>query len=244
MDTIRFGLAVRALRRKAGWTQTQLGSRVGSSASAISRVERGRADAASVRTLERLANELGARLILQILWQGEALDRLLDSEHARLVEWTVKWLQNAEWEVIPEVTFQIRGERGSIDVVARHRTGAMLVVEVKSVVPDIQALLSNLDRKVRLAADIGRERGWPAGRVSRMLILPADRTARRRVEAVRSTIRAALPNGTAAARTWVQRPAGQIAAVVFVPNVTDTASRHRISRSRSPRGANTCAMTQ
>lgn len=79
------------------------------------------------------------------------------------MEWTVKWLQSAGWEVIPEVTFQVRGERGSIDVLSRHGNGAMLVIEVKSVVPDIQALLSSLDRKVRLAAEIGRERGWPAG---------------------------------------------------------------------------------
>jgi transcriptional regulator with XRE-family HTH domain len=235
VDTVRFGLAVRALRRKAGWTQSQLGLRVGASSSAVSRIERGRADVATVRSLERVANELGARLVLRIFWQGEALDRLLDSEHARLVEWTVRWLQNAGWEVIPEVTFQVRGERGSIDVLARHGTGPVLVIEVKSVVPDIQALLSNLDRKVRLAADVARERGWPVRSVSQMLILPADRTARRRVEAVRSTTRAALPDGTVTARNWVKRPMGQVAAVVFVPNVTHTATRHRVRGARSPR---------
>lgn len=244
VDTIRFGLAIRALRRKAAWTQSELGARVGCSASAISRVERGRADAATVRALDRIANELGARLVVQILWQGEALDRLLDSEHARLVEWTVGWLQTAGWDVIPEVTFQVRGERGSIDVLARHAAGGLLVIEVKSVVPDVQALLSNLDRKVRLAPEVGRERGWATVRVSRMIILPADRTARRRIEAVRSTIRAALPDGTSAAHRWVAQPAGQIAAIVFVPNVAHTATRHRVGRERSPSHAHPSTTTR
>ena len=59
---------------------------------------------------------------------------------------------------------------------------SLLVIEVKSVVPDLQAMLVTLDRKGRLAREIARDRGWQARTITRLLILPDDRTARRRVE--------------------------------------------------------------
>ena len=48
------------------------------------------------------------------------------------------------WEVVLEATFFIRGERGSIDILGWHATSrVVLVIEVKSVVPDIQAMLAS-----------------------------------------------------------------------------------------------------
>ncbi|HEX7949823.1 MAG TPA: helix-turn-helix domain-containing protein [Candidatus Limnocylindrales bacterium] len=229
MNAVRLGLQIRALRRRKGWTQAMLGARCGATASAISRLERGRAAAASLRPLEAVAGALEARLAVQLQWQGEALDRLLDAEHAALVDWTLRWLAAAGWEALPEVTFQVRGDRGSVDVLARHASGPVLVVEVKSVIPDAQSLLASLDRKARLAPMIVRERGWPvATTVGRMLVVPSDRTARRRVAALEATFGAALPQRTVEARRWVRSPAGPLAAVMFVPNVTATAARHRV----------------
>jgi hypothetical protein len=171
-------------------------------------------------------------MAVRLLWQGEAMDRLLDVEHARLVEWTVAWLTSAAWEAIPEVTFNVRGERGSLDVLARSPSGAMLLVEVKSVIPDIQALLAGIDRKARLAPDVCRARGWAPVRCSRLLVVPADRTARRRVAAVAATFSAALPARSAEVRRWVASPVGEIAGVLFVPNVSHTGARHRVGGAR------------
>ena len=185
MDSVRFGLAVRSLRRRRRWTQTELAVRVGCSRSAVARVERAEADRFTVRFLERLLASLDARMLIRVLWRGEELDRLLDADHAALVEVTASALAATGWVVQPEVTFQVRGERGSIDVLALHPARrTVLVVEVKSVVPDIQSMLSALDRKVRLAPIIVRERGWGDGTegVSRVLVLSGDRTSRRRVE--------------------------------------------------------------
>ena len=52
---------------------------------------------------------------------------------------------SAGWEVHPEATFNVFGERGSIDILAFHpRYGALLIVEVKSAVPDMQSMLADL----------------------------------------------------------------------------------------------------
>ena len=132
----------------------------------VARIEQGHADRVTVATLERVAAALDARSSCRLGWNGEGLDRLLDADHAAIVEQVVRDLLRATgWVVATEVSFNVYGERGSIDVLAFHPpTRVVLVVEVKSVVPDIQATLATLDRKVRLALGIARERGWSGGR--------------------------------------------------------------------------------
>ena len=63
------------------------------------------------------------------------------------------------WDVLPEVTYAIYGERGSIDILAWHpSTRTMLVVEVKTEITSVEELLRRHDAKVRLGPTIGRER--------------------------------------------------------------------------------------
>jgi len=217
VDPIRFGLGVRALRRRRRWTQAVLATRTGLSRAVIGRIERGKADRVAVHTLRRVAVELGARVDVRLLWHAEGLDRLLDERHAALVDQTLDLLAGLGWTAAAEVSFSIRGERGSIDVLAFHpRTGSLLVVEVKSVVPDLQAMLVALDRKGRLGREIARERGWAAGSVTKLLVLPDDRTARRRVGALVATFRAALPARTVEVRRWLKAPVGTGHGVLFL----------------------------
>lgn len=239
MDALRLGLSFRALRLRRGWTQRELGARAGVSPQAISRIERGGAEQLSVRLLQRVAAALGARVDIRVLWQGENLDRLLDHGHARLVERSLRWLGDSGSHAIPEVTFQIGSERGSIDILAWHPlTEMLLVIEVKSVVPDVQATLAGVDRKARLAPRVALDRGWNARRTSRILILPDDRTSRRRVAAFSSTFDQAFPARTAEVRRWAKKPDRQISGVVFVADPTHTGARHRVgtTRSRAERG--------
>lgn len=178
MDLVRVGLAIRALRRRRGWTQTEVGRRAGCTASLISRIERGLARQVAVERLERVAGALGARLMIRVLWQGEELDRLMDRDHAGIVEAVLGLLRQSGWVTIPEATFQVGGERGSIDILAWHPVARiLLVIEVKSVVPDVQATLSGIDRKARIAPHLARDRGWAVDAVARLLVLPDDRTA-------------------------------------------------------------------
>ena len=57
MSKASIGATLRAARLRRGWTQAQAGTLVGYSASAISRIERGRA--VNVETLRRLADCYG-----------------------------------------------------------------------------------------------------------------------------------------------------------------------------------------
>jgi transcriptional regulator with XRE-family HTH domain len=238
MDTIRFGQSLRALRRRRRWTQARLANAVGVSRSLIGRIERGGADRVPVRVLVAVAAALGASVSVRVLWHGEGLDRLVDAGHASLTERMLAWLRALEWQVETEVSFNVRGERGAVDILAFHEpSGSLLVIEIKSVVPDLQAMLGTLDRKARLAIDIARDRGWDVRTVSRLLVLPDDRTARRRVEQHASTFRAALPARTVEVRRWLRAPAGRLAGILFLPDAHHTSARHRVGRPRSVGGS-------
>jgi hypothetical protein len=123
-------------------------------------IEAGRAGEVALDQLIRVVSALGAFLSVRVVYQGEGLDRLRDRRHAALVDALVARLRAAGWDVATEVSFNHYGERGSIDILAYHpATRTLLVVEVKSVVPDVGRMLATLDRKVRLAPDIALERG-------------------------------------------------------------------------------------
>jgi len=235
MDTIRIGRVVRALRIRRGWRQIDLAIRVGVSQSLIARVERGGADRVTVATLESIVSELGARLFLKIDWNGEAVDRLLDADHAAIVEAVTGVLRVAGWEAVPEVSFAINGERGSVDILAWHAaTATVLVVEVKSVVPDVQATLHVFDRKVRLADRIARERGWGPGRIAQLLVVGESRTARHRIEAHADTFHARFPQRATEVRRFIANPSAPtgLRGLWFLSVRTGAGSRQRVVRAR------------
>jgi transcriptional regulator with XRE-family HTH domain len=232
VDPVRIGLSIRALRRRKRWTQQRLADKVGMSRSVVARVETGHGDRLTFRTLSTIVGGLGATISVRVLWHGEGLDRLLDASHADIADRVLRLLRDLEWYAEPEVSFNVRGERGMIDILAFHpASGSLLVIEIKSVVPDLQAMLGTLDRKVRLAGGLAVARGWRVREVSKILVLPDDRTARRRVERHGATFEAALPARTALVRRWLKAPIGRLAGILFLADVTQATSRHRIGRA-------------
>jgi transcriptional regulator with XRE-family HTH domain len=194
MDPMRFGNDIRLLRRRRGWTQQHLADEARVPRWVVSAAERGDGDRIGLDRLAPIVRALGGYLAVRILFQGEGLDRLRDQRHAALVERMVRRLLDHGWEIATEVSFNFYGERGSIDILAWHPgTGALLVVEVKSVVPEIGGMLMTLDRKVRLAPELARARGWEPTSISRLLVLPEHRTERRRIEEHAATFRLAFP---------------------------------------------------
>jgi transcriptional regulator with XRE-family HTH domain len=235
MDPVRFGRGIRTLRHRRGWTQAELARRARSSQSAVSRTEHGGAHRLTVQTLDRIAVALDARVSVRLLWQGEALDRLLDAAHARLVDQMLAGLDAYGWEVVPEATFNHFGERGSIDVLGWHpRTGSLLVVEVKSVVPDIQAMLSGVDRKARVAPLVAADLGWRARTVSRVIVLPDQRTSRRRITTHSATFDIACPSRTRDVRRWLRNPGDELAGIMFLPSTQRTGGRPADQGIRGP----------
>jgi transcriptional regulator with XRE-family HTH domain len=105
MDDVRLGRILRALRRRRGWTQHELGSRCGLSQQAISLIERGHGSQLSGATLRRVFAPLDARWEPTVTWRGGDLDRVLDEAHARLVDEVVRRLVALRWDVRVEVTY-------------------------------------------------------------------------------------------------------------------------------------------
>lgn len=231
MDLVRFGRGIRALRMRRRWRQRDLAAAADLSPTMVARIERGASSSIPVGKLDRAARALGALADLRINWNGEALDRLLDGDHARLVEQVASTLRAVGWEVVLEATFFIRGERGSIDVLAWHAASrCVLVIEVKSVVPDIQALLMALDRKGRLAIEIAQSRGWTALAIGRLLVIGESRTSRRRVEMVASTFATEFPHRAIEVRHWLARPSAvaPLKGLWFLSTRHGVTARHRV----------------
>ncbi|HVL53412.1 MAG TPA: helix-turn-helix transcriptional regulator [Vitreimonas sp.] len=229
MDPTRFGRGIRALRQRRRWRQADVAAAAGVSRSVIWRVERGRAARVSVATLERIAEALGARVVLRLDWGGQDLDRLLDGDHAALVDAVVGSLVAGGWSCLTEVTFSVYGERGSIDILAWHAaTRSLLVIEVKTVVPDVGPMIATLDRKTRLAPGIVRDRGWIPASVSRLLVVRDGPTVRRHVAKLDSTFRSGFPERNVAVRRWLARPDGAISGLWFFSIARHTSGKSRI----------------
>ncbi len=209
----------------------------------VSLVEAGRLDGLTMHTLRAVTDALRIRLVLLAQWRGGDADRLLDAAHAGLVDSCARTLGRCGWQVVAELTFSRYGERGSIDLVAwQSEARALLVVEVKSRILDVQATLAGLDRKGRLALLLVRGHGWRPVSTSRLLVaadIKANRSVLTRHAALFET---ALPLRSRAIRSWVRRPDGPVAGVWFLSSSTGAAGRRGSGprqrvRSHLPRSA-------
>lgn len=188
------------------------------SRSFVLKLERGLAATSDLERIERVCRAIGAELDVRIRWRGEAIDRLLDEAHARLVEAFVGRLSRGGWEYQVEVTFSEYGERGSIDVLGWQAAArSLLVGEIKSIVVDAQGTLAPLDRKTRLAPKLARDRGWVPASVSGILVVADGTTNRDRVTRLGETFRAALPDRGASVSRWLRAPGRAISGLLFLP---------------------------
>ena len=129
MDDVRVGRLLRALRKRRRLSQAQLAARARVSQSLVSLIERGHLASLSLRVVRAVFAAVDARFEGTVMWRGGAVDRLLDERHARLVGRFADRLAAWGWEVHVEVTFSEYGERGSIDILALHRSvGIALIV--------------------------------------------------------------------------------------------------------------------
>jgi transcriptional regulator with XRE-family HTH domain len=210
------------------WRQRDLAAAARVSQTSVSLIERGHGDQASLHAINAVAAALDARLVLEIRWRAGDLDRLLDTDHARLTGVLVHRLRDWGWDARVEVTYVAAGRAGSIDILAWHaETRTLLVIEVKTAISSGEAILRKLDEKVRNAADLARERlGWTPTAVGRMLAVEDASTNRRRIGANRMFFDAALPMGGPALRRWLASPVGSLDGLLFVSSSDHTAVIH------------------
>jgi len=241
MDDLRVGAAIRAVRIRRGWRQADVAQRAGSSVTAVSRVERGQLDGMPLATLRRIAAALDIRVDLVPRWRGADLDRLLNAGHAEMHEWLAHYFDRLPgWVCAPEVSFAVFGERGVIDILAWHPgRRALLIIELKTDIVDVNDLIGSADRRTRLARTIVADRGWDPATVSVWVVVAPSRTNRRRVVAHKAMLRAAFPTDGRGIRAWLLDPRGRVAALSFWPDShagkvgPDLTPARRVRRART-----------
>jgi transcriptional regulator with XRE-family HTH domain len=237
---MRLGAVLRAVRIRQLLRQQDVASRAGVSRATVARAENGHVRTLTVGTLIDLAGALSVRLDLEPQWRGGNLGRTLNSGHSAMHEQVAaRFARLAEWLAQPEVSFSIYGERGVIDVLAFHPgTRALLVVELKTELVDVNALLGTVDRYSRLARRVAADRGWRASTVSCWVILRDTMTNRRRVEAYVHVLRAALPADGHEMRAWLRDPASSsVRALSFLSDAhrgSTSGARAGVRRVRAP----------
>jgi transcriptional regulator with XRE-family HTH domain len=220
MDDQRVGAAFRQVRIRKRWRQADVAQAASVSRATISRLERGHFGSLSVDTLRAVSRALDIRVDMVARWRGGDLDRLLNVRHSALHERVAQsFVELPDWITEPEVSFAIYGERGVIDVLAWHPgRQALLVIELKTDISDVNELVGTVDRKRRLAAKVARARGWDVGRdvrISVWVIVADSTTNRRRVDAHRAMLRAAFPTDGRSMSGWLRGPNRRIAALSF-----------------------------
>lgn len=200
----------------------------------------------AVGTVEAIVDALDARLDARISWRGPELDRLADAGHAALQAATVRRLEAWGWHVRVEVSFNHFGERGRIDILARHpANGTLLVLEIKTELADAQALLGTMDVRVRLAPAIVRALGWPRPvHIVPALVFMERRVTRRRLAGIDALLGRYALRGRAAI-SWVRRPGAPApSGLLWFTEVSDVAvvriSGQRVRLRGSERRARAC----
>ena len=153
MDDQRLGATIRAVRLRRGWRQVDLAVRSRVSPSTISRLERGHPGSLTLDMIRRVAGALDVRVDLVARWRAGDLDRLLNARHSQLHELVARWFgkELPAWILAPEVSYAIYRERGVVDIVAWHPgRRAILVIELKTDIVDINQLIGKVGEKARL----------------------------------------------------------------------------------------------
>jgi transcriptional regulator with XRE-family HTH domain len=229
------------IRAKKRWRQADVAARAGVSRWVVMRIERGRIAGVPVAKVRRVAEALDARIDMTVRWQGGDLGRLINARHAAMHEAMARFFAvRSSWVIEPEVSFSIWGERGTVDILAWHpEARALLVVELKSELVDLNELLGTLDRKRRLATQIADTRSWNPACVGVWVVVADSRTNRRAVAAHAAAIRNKLPTDGRGIGRWLGKPDHAVGALSFLPSVQGThldartAAVKRVVRARS-----------
>jgi hypothetical protein len=132
--------------------------------------------------------------------------------HELVARWFARELPTSV--LAPELSYAIYGERGVVDIVAWHPgRRAILVIELKTDVVDVNQLIGKVGEKARLIREIVRDRGWDPLTVSTWVIVASGRTNRARLAAHRSVLQAAFPSSGRKIRAWLTNPVGSVAAL-------------------------------
>ena len=158
------GRVLRAVRLHRRWRQRDVAAR--SARQPVHRVPCRTGTAGPSSRSEPTGPDRGRPGRLRSSWMPDGttaiVDRLIDRAHASIVEHVVRELRDLGWEVLVEFGFNHYGDRGSVDVLAWHpATRTLLIVEVKSLLTDLQATFTSLAPRCAIVPMLARrDLGW------------------------------------------------------------------------------------
>lgn len=212
------GRLLAAVRTRLGLRQADVARRAAVDQKTVSLLERGLVERVSVERFRRVCAALQVEPRLELRWRGGEGDRLVDRDHALAVEAVVADLVRPGWETYPEYTFNVWGERGSVDILAWHPLHrALLLIEVKTRLTDLQRMLMAQSKKVRLVPSlVAEERGWRRRALGHVIVVVETRVNRSTVARHEATFMATFPDRTAGVRRWTRHPSGDLAGLWFL----------------------------
>ena len=187
--------AVADLRHALRWTQAELGDRAGFSQSFVSLVEHMQMPDLTFESATRLLEAMGARLTVGVSAPFLA-DRELqrDPAHARCTAYVAARLKRIGWLTATEVEIGGDRSRGWIDLLAYHPDrGLMLVIEIKTEIPDLGAIERTLGWYEREAWVAARRLGWRPDKVVGCLFLLATEMNEARIRDNQAAFSAGFP---------------------------------------------------
>jgi hypothetical protein len=117
---------------------------------------------------------------------------------------------------------------------------AILVVEIKTVIPAAEAVGRKLDEKRRLAPAIVADRlGWQPAVVGAVLVFPESPRLRRLLAGQAHALARMFPVESRRVGSWLSEPRAAFAATWFLSGATVRGTRRVASRHRVPRGSRT-----
>jgi transcriptional regulator with XRE-family HTH domain len=221
MDDRQIGAALRVLRTRRGKRQQDVATEAGVPRRSVIRIESGLLGLEPVQRVRAVAAANGAWLDIRVRSAGGDVDRLLNAGHAAMQEIVTRRLLAAGWQVWPEASFSIYGERGVIDILAWHvGRRAVLIVELKTALVDVGDLLATMDRRLRLAQRIAGDRGLSPVAVAGAWVAVRDTaTNRRRRSDHAALLRAAFPDDGRTVGAWLDDPKRPLRAFGFLSDV-------------------------
>jgi transcriptional regulator with XRE-family HTH domain len=219
VDRVKIGNTFRAIRVELRLRQADVAARAGVSQQIVSAVERGMIGPMPTAKLDRVASALQADLDLTLRWRGPKLARLLDRRHSALQNAVVAELTAAGWQTSAEESFNHFGDRGSVDVLGwLPGARALLIVEIKTEIVDLQDMLHAIDVKERVVpGHVRRSRKWQPLATATVVVLPGTSTHRRAAATHAALLSASLPARTDQIRDWIRRPIGDLRGLWFFP---------------------------
>jgi transcriptional regulator with XRE-family HTH domain len=240
-DDLRLGTAIRLWRERGRRRQIDIATDAGVSRQCVSLMERGHLDALSVRTARAIAAAAGIDLPFAPRGRGAQFDRLVDEEHSAIVDSVISRLVADGWDPMVEFSFNDYGDRGSVDILAWHAEwDALLVVEVKSRLANLQDTCRSLDVKARIVPRLAAQaRAWRPRVIGVVLVVPESTREREAVARRRSTFAASFPARTVEIRRWLRRPAVGLRGLWFLRFANTSCAKRESSiriRARQPPG--------